>query len=124
MVINYDLPQTAVAYIHRIGRTGRAGRRGQAITLFTEADMPRIRSIANVVKLSGCEVPDWMLAIKQLSTKEKKQLRRSAPLRRHIDTAAGAGAVKRDVGSGTSKGVDKSSYSGGKSGGKKPRRDN
>jgi hypothetical protein len=26
--------------------------------------MPRLRSIANVVKLSGCEVPDWMLAIK------------------------------------------------------------
>jgi superfamily II DNA/RNA helicase len=48
------------------GRTGRAGRRGQAITLFTEADLPRIRSIANVVKLSGCEVPDWMLSIKQV----------------------------------------------------------
>ncbi len=28
MVINYDLPQTAVAYIHRIGRTGRAGECG------------------------------------------------------------------------------------------------
>lgn len=48
------------------GRTGRAGRRGEAITLFTEADLPRIRSIANVVKLSGCPVPDWMLAIKQV----------------------------------------------------------
>ncbi len=51
-----------------LGRTGRAGRRGEAITLFTEADMPRIRSIANVVKLSGCEVPDWMLAIKPVRT--------------------------------------------------------
>jgi ATP-dependent RNA helicase DDX52/ROK1 len=35
MVINFDLPQSAVAYIHRIGRTGRAGNRGTAITLFT-----------------------------------------------------------------------------------------
>ena len=25
MVVNYDLPQSAVSYIHRIGRTGRAG---------------------------------------------------------------------------------------------------
>jgi ATP-dependent RNA helicase DDX52/ROK1 len=66
MVINYDLPTSAVAYIHRIGRTGRAGNRGVAITLFTEADMPNIRSIANVVKLSGCEVPDWMLKIRQV----------------------------------------------------------
>ena len=37
------------------------------MTLFTEDDLPRIRSIANVVKISGCEVPDWMLAIKPVS---------------------------------------------------------
>jgi ATP-dependent RNA helicase DDX52/ROK1 len=68
MVINYDLPQTAVNYIHRIGRTGRAGRSGVAVTFFTEADMPRLRSIANVVRLSGCTVPDWMMSIKQVRT--------------------------------------------------------
>ena len=66
MVINYDLPTSAVSYIHRIGRTGRAGNRGTATTFFTEADMPNIRSIANVVRLSGCNVPDWMLKIKQV----------------------------------------------------------
>ena len=31
-VINYDLPNTADDYIHRIGRTGRAGQKGKAIT--------------------------------------------------------------------------------------------
>lgn len=67
MVINYDLPNTAVSYIHRIGRTGRAGRTGEAVTLFTEQDLPRLRPIANVVKLSGCEVPEWMLGIKAVS---------------------------------------------------------
>jgi len=56
MVINYDFPQTAVSYIHRIGRTGRAGRQGRAVTFFTEADMEQLRAIANVMKLSGCEV--------------------------------------------------------------------
>ena len=65
-MINYDLPQTPVAYIHRIGRTGRAGQSGRAVTFFTEADVPRLRSIANVMKLSGCDVPEWMLHIKQV----------------------------------------------------------
>ena len=43
--------QSAVAYIHRIGRTGRAGKRGTAVTFFTEEDMPRLRPIANVIKV-------------------------------------------------------------------------
>ena len=34
-VINYDMPDTADAYIHRIGRTGRAARSGDAFTLVT-----------------------------------------------------------------------------------------
>ncbi|CAM9170783.1 unnamed protein product [Choristocarpus tenellus] len=56
MVVNYDFPQSAVTYIHRIGRSGRAGRKGTAVTFFTEADMISLRSIANVMRLSGCEV--------------------------------------------------------------------
>ena len=46
LVINYDFPPSAVSYIHRIGRTGRAGRSGSAVTYFTEADRPLLRSIA------------------------------------------------------------------------------
>ncbi|HET6421776.1 MAG TPA: DEAD/DEAH box helicase [Geobacteraceae bacterium] len=37
-VINYDIPDTAEAYIHRIGRTGRAARSGDAFTLVTGDD--------------------------------------------------------------------------------------
>lgn len=37
-VVNYDIPDTADAYIHRIGRTGRAERDGDAITLVTRQD--------------------------------------------------------------------------------------
>jgi ATP-dependent RNA helicase DDX52/ROK1 len=65
MVINYDFPQSAVSYIHRIGRTGRNGRKGKAVTFFTEDDMVYLRTIANVMKISGCEVPDWMLSLKK-----------------------------------------------------------
>lgn len=46
---------------------GRAGRKGNAVTFFTEKDIPLMRPIANVVKLSGCEVPNWMLTIKPVS---------------------------------------------------------
>jgi superfamily II DNA/RNA helicase len=66
MIINYDLPQSAVSYIHRIGRTGRGGREGEAITFFTEDDIPNMRSIVNVMKLSGSEVPPWLLSVKQV----------------------------------------------------------
>lgn len=48
LVINYDFPQDAPAYIHRIGRTGRAGCTGRAVTFFTENDAPKLREIVQV----------------------------------------------------------------------------
>ncbi len=44
-VINYDIPDTAETYIHRIGRTGRAARSGDAFTLVTGDDSAMIRTI-------------------------------------------------------------------------------
>lgn len=44
-VINYDIPDTAEAYIHRIGRTGRAARSGDAFTLVTSDDGAMVRAI-------------------------------------------------------------------------------
>jgi ATP-dependent RNA helicase DDX52/ROK1 len=84
MVINYDFPTSAVSYVHRVGRTGRGGREGEAVTLFTEDDIPLLRSIANVMRLSGCEVPAWMLTLKKLPRAERKRLDRAAPARRDI----------------------------------------
>lgn len=40
-VINYDLPQVAEDYIHRIGRTARGSKTGTAITLLTHMDMDK-----------------------------------------------------------------------------------
>ncbi len=46
-VINYDLPDEAESYVHRIGRTGRNGASGEAITLFDEgAEGARLRITA------------------------------------------------------------------------------
>lgn len=44
-VINYDMPDTAEAYTHRIGRTGRAARTGDAFTLVTDEDADMVRAI-------------------------------------------------------------------------------
>jgi ATP-dependent RNA helicase RhlE len=44
-VVNYDIPDTAEAYIHRIGRTGRAARSGDAFTLVTSDDSVMVATI-------------------------------------------------------------------------------
>lgn len=44
-VINYDVPENAEDYVHRIGRTGRAQSTGDAFTLVTEEDVRDARSI-------------------------------------------------------------------------------
>jgi superfamily II DNA/RNA helicase len=44
-VINYDLPNLAEDYTHRIGRTGRAGAAGIAISLVSPPDLPLLRDI-------------------------------------------------------------------------------
>ena len=49
-VINYDMPASAEAYVHRIGRTGRAGREGTAITLVEPREHRLLRSMESVTK--------------------------------------------------------------------------
>jgi ATP-dependent RNA helicase RhlE len=50
-VINYDLPQVAEDFIHRVGRTGRAGLQGKASTLVTGAEVMELRQIERTMKL-------------------------------------------------------------------------
>lgn len=44
-VINYDIPQLAIEYVHRIGRTARAGRTGDAITFVTPRQRRQLKLI-------------------------------------------------------------------------------
>ena len=48
-VINFDLPQVAEDYIHRIGRTGRAGKDGSALTFITPKDRFMWNSIKKLI---------------------------------------------------------------------------
>lgn len=44
-VINFDVPNTPDAYVHRIGRTGRSEQQGKACTLITRDDQQQVRAI-------------------------------------------------------------------------------
>jgi ATP-dependent RNA helicase RhlE len=48
-VINFDIPSTPEAYIHRIGRTGRAARSGEAYTFVTDDDRNMVRAITEII---------------------------------------------------------------------------
>ncbi len=50
MVINYDLPDVAETYVHRIGRTGRAGNSGTALTFCSQDERTMVKDIQ---KLTG-----------------------------------------------------------------------
>ncbi|EAW07222.1 RNA-dependent ATPase ROK1 [Aspergillus clavatus NRRL 1] len=85
-VVNYDIPNSAAVYVHRVGRTGRAGREGGiAVTYYTKEDIPYVKSIANIIdvseKLRGKtgekSIQKWLLdALPDLSKKDKKELKK------------------------------------------------
>ena len=55
LVVNFDVPREAEAYVHRIGRTGRAGRQGRSLTFFTPREHSRLRKIE---KLTGTQMEE------------------------------------------------------------------
>lgn len=86
LVINYDLPDVAETYVHRIGRTGRAGNRGAALTFCTRDEYPMVKDIQKLtgrklnmavppVELSPCASP-------ATGNNEKKGYSRAAAKRR------------------------------------------
>ncbi len=50
LVINYDLPEDAENYVHRIGRTGRAGHKGHAISFAMPDQGTDVKSIENLIR--------------------------------------------------------------------------
>jgi len=58
-VVNFDVPQNAEDYIHRIGRTGRAGRKGVAVTLVTPREG---EALADIEKAIGRSIEERQLS--------------------------------------------------------------
>jgi superfamily II DNA/RNA helicase len=57
LVLNYDVPNDAPDYVHRIGRTARAQRSGIAITLITEKDQHDFKKIEDLIEREVMKVP-------------------------------------------------------------------
>jgi len=66
IVINYDAPQTAEDYVHRIGRTGRAGDQGVAYTFLTTDETAKARDIVMVMNKTGQEVPEDLMQLARM----------------------------------------------------------
>lgn len=60
-VVNFDLPQIAEDYVHRIGRTGRAGASGVAVSLVCADEINQLNSIEKLIKrkLDRIEIEDF-----------------------------------------------------------------
>jgi len=69
MVINYDLPNEAENYVHRIGRTARAGKTGIAISLASEQDVYELPAIE---KYLGSKIPS-QIATEELYAEDKSE---------------------------------------------------
>jgi len=77
-VINFDMPATADAYIHRIGRTGRAQRNGEAYTFVTPDDQALVKKIEKIMKkkLPRRSIPGFDYSIPRPVHQQGKNKRR------------------------------------------------
>jgi ATP-dependent RNA helicase DeaD len=107
-VINYDVPDTTDAYVHRIGRTGRVGRTGRAITLVTPTqrkEIGRIEREAKVV-ISAWEPPEERLEHAPRPRRRPRREEREAEGNGAAPVVAGDGPVKLFVNRGKRSGID------------------
>jgi len=90
-VINYDLPDVAENYVHRVGRTGRGGNRGQAISFCSEEEKPMLAEIETflhspirlmevkrteydeTLAISDANPHDWKSLMKEAQEEPKKR---------------------------------------------------
>ncbi len=91
-VVNYELPNVAEDYVHRIGRTGRAGAAGHAISLVEPEELILLRGIERLMKrevpiieLEGYTIP--VPKVLPRPTPQPRQARRPRP-------GSGGGAAK------------------------------
>lgn len=85
-VFNYDLPQVAEDYVHRIGRTARAGASGTAISFACEEYVYSLPEIEHYIgqKIDTATLSDELLAdVTPLSDEELRELREEHQQRQH-----------------------------------------
>ncbi len=129
-VINYQCPEDAMTYVHRIGRTARAGKSGTSVTLVDWDDLPKWKLICDNLDLPLHEpvetysTSDHLYLELDIPRTAKGVLPRAARTRAGLDAEAvedlggpdrkrsGRGGSRRSDGSGRSDGAGRSSGSG------------
>jgi len=99
-VVNFDLPDVAEDYVHRIGRTGRAGATGKAISLVAADELDQLRAIERLTqklierRYVDDFMPTHMLPDTTLDTrpiKPNKPKRAKSPRDQHAGAKQGSG---------------------------------
>src|SRR5690606_29369978 len=74
-VINYDVPNIAETYVHRIGRSGRAGDEGVSISISEPEENAFIRDIENLInqKIEVIQDNPFPQTDQPMTAKEKKE---------------------------------------------------
>lgn len=92
-VINFDMPDTADAYTHRIGRTGRASKTGEAFTFVTPDDARMIAAIERTLgeAIARRKLPGFDYTVRKAAPAQAapKRTERQAPPRRAAQARAG-----------------------------------
>lgn len=89
-VVNYDLPQAPLDFIHRVGRTGRAGQRGSASTFSLKSEWGEIRRIERECKVR--------LVRLEVSPEVVREANQSAASELRLKTTAQRPLVQRHAG--------------------------
>jgi ATP-dependent RNA helicase RhlE len=84
-VVNFDLPDEAQSYVHRIGRTGRNGADGIAITLCDPSENAKLRSVERIIRMKLPVVAD------HTGQPDPQRDPRERNTTRHVDQAEGRG---------------------------------
>ena len=86
-VVNFDVPSSPDAYVHRIGRTGRAGREGVAVTLAEPRESRLLRNIEQFTKRK--------ISIEKVPSAHDLRARRLEVMRAALEESLAGGAIEQ-----------------------------
>lgn len=93
-VVNFDMPEQAESYIHRIGRTGRADKKGISISFVTEREQEQLDTIETLMnyKVPELPLPEDLIISTELTDDEKPKVKMKEVLIKLPDVSESKGA--------------------------------